>query len=171
MQHDARSRFGFRLVTLARHWRRVIDRELARSGLTDASWAPLIHLDEGGDDISQSELAERVGLDGSSLVRLIDLLEQRGLVERRVDPADRRARRILLTGPGRAEIAALRERLLRIETAMLAPLDDTALDRLAADFDRVASGIRAVETAGRAGEGEARHVATPDADGEPGGTA
>lgn len=133
---------GFRFVTLARLWCRRIEAELLQAGLTDASWMPLIHLDEGGDDISQSELAERVGLDGSSLVRLLDILEGRGLIERRVDPVDRRARRIVLSPAGRPGIAGLRVRLHRIEAEMLADLDDGTLVRMITDFDKIAARVQ-----------------------------
>lgn len=142
MQRTARARFGFRFVTLARIWRRRIEAELVQAGLTDASWTPLIHLDEGGDDISQSELAERVGLDGSSLVRLLDILEGRGLIERRVDPADRRARRIVLTGLGRAEVEAVRDRLARLEAALLVDFDEATLARMITDFDTIAARVQ-----------------------------
>lgn len=137
MTRSPRLRFGFRFVTLARQWRRRVDAELACAGLSDATWTPLIHLAEGGDDISQSTLAERVGLDGSSLVRLIDLLEARGLIERRVDPADRRARRIVLTAAGHAEVARIRSRLHAVEAEMLADLDDAALEQMLAAFARI----------------------------------
>lgn len=123
-QTSPRDKFGFLFVTLARRWRRVIDHELAKAGLTDATWTPLIHLKEGGDDISQTELALRVGLDGSSLVRLLDLLEGKGFIERRVDSNDRRARRILLTPAGEAEVARIRAQLYCVERALLGDLDD-----------------------------------------------
>lgn len=150
MSHAARHRFGFQFVTLARQWRRRIDGELAGAGLTDAIWTPLIHLAEGGDGISQTELAERVGLDGSSLVRLIDLLEGRGLIERRIDPADRRARHIHLTGAGRAEVGLLRSRLYRIEAGLLADLDDETLERMLAGFERIAARIATADVGEKA---------------------
>ena len=78
--HD---RFGFAFITLARQWHRVVDTRLAEAGLSDATWRPLVHLAEGGDGISQRDLAARISLDTSTLVRLLDLLEARGLVERR----------------------------------------------------------------------------------------
>jgi MarR family transcriptional regulator for hemolysin len=149
MQDTARSGFGFRLVTLARQWRHALDRELARAGLSDASWAPLIHLAAGGDNISQTELAERVGVDGSSLVRLIDLLEQRGLIARRIDPSDRRARRIVLSDAGRAEVAQIRQRVFDIEAQLLADLDEQDLARMLDSFSQIESRLRAVRSAPR----------------------
>lgn len=132
-----RGRFGFLFVTLARRWRRAIDHELAAAGLTDATWTPLIHLSEGGDDISQTELAMRVGLDASSLVRLLDLLEGRGLVERRVDPNDRRARRIVLTPAGKAEVTAILGKLHTVEADLLSDVDDADLATMLAGFARI----------------------------------
>lgn len=136
-----RDLFGFRFITLARAWRRRIDIELAREGLTDATWTPLIHLDSGGDGISQTELAERLGLDTSTLVRLIDLLAARGLIERRVFAQDRRTRLIFLTTEGQGEVARLRERLLAIEYQMLADLGDARLGDILQDFDKIAARI------------------------------
>jgi MarR family transcriptional regulator for hemolysin len=92
--------------------------------LTDASWAPLIHLGETGDGLNQTELAARVGIDGSSLVRLIDMLVERGLVERRMDPLDRRARRLFLSDAGRQAERHLRSVLVEAETELLADVDD-----------------------------------------------
>lgn len=39
-----RARLGFLMVTLVRQWRRQVEEQLAADGLTDATWAPLIHL-------------------------------------------------------------------------------------------------------------------------------
>ncbi|MCA0920486.1 MarR family winged helix-turn-helix transcriptional regulator [Pseudooceanicola nanhaiensis] len=138
----ARERIGFSFVTLARRWRRVIDHALAREGLTDASWSPLIHLAEGGDGISQSELAQRIGLDASSLVRLIDLLAERGFVERRVDPNDRRARLIMLTPEGEAEVARTRAHIHEIEALMLADLSEEDLEEMMAALDKISARVQ-----------------------------
>ena len=99
----SRDRLGFLMVTLTRQWRRFVEEQLAVSGLTDATWTPLLHLRAWGDGVTQKELAERVGLDGSSLVRLLDILEGKGWVERRADPADRRSKRIFLTEEGKVD--------------------------------------------------------------------
>src|SRR3546814_19738555 len=93
MFHDAslRSRFGIRFSLLARRWRQVLDAHLATAGLSDATWIPLVHLSETGGGITQKEFAALVGIDGSSLVRLLDLLCLTGLVARRASHSDRRA--------------------------------------------------------------------------------
>lgn len=142
-----RKRFGFVFITLARKWRQAIDHELAQAGLTDASWTPLIHLAEGGEGIQQSELAQRLGVESSSLVRVIDLLENRGLVERRIDPADRRARHLYLSPAGWAEVEALRQKLYPIEAHLLAGLSEAEIAAMMAGFDQIQAQINAPQPA------------------------
>jgi DNA-binding MarR family transcriptional regulator len=71
-----------------------------------------------------SELAEYLGLDKSSISGLIDRAEQRALVERRIDDADRRATRVRLTAAGR-ELARTAERdIVEGIAPLIAHLDD-----------------------------------------------
>jgi MarR family transcriptional regulator for hemolysin len=70
-------------------------------GLTEATWRPLVYLRRLGDGVRQKELATALSIEGPSLVRLLDSLERRGLIERREDENDRRARGIHLTRSGR----------------------------------------------------------------------
>jgi MarR family transcriptional regulator, transcriptional regulator for hemolysin len=67
-----------------------------------------------GRGVRQKELAAALGIEGPSLVRLLDDLERRGLIERREAEADRRARGIYLTAPGRE----LQKRVARISVAL-----------------------------------------------------
>lgn len=140
-QHTPRSSFGFRFVVLARQWRRVLDRQLAAVGLTDATWAPLVHLSTPGDGISQSELAARIGLDGSTLVRLLDILCERGLIERRISAQDRRTKHVFLTREGEAEVARIRSLLIAAEAELLAGIEDGEIDAALSVFDRIGARI------------------------------
>ncbi|EPP19331.1 MarR family winged helix-turn-helix transcriptional regulator [Vibrio fluvialis] len=124
----SRQKFGIQFSIAARLWRRHLDQRLAQAGIKDISWAPLLHLDEFGDGISQKDLAASVGMEGSTLVRLLDTLEQKGQVERQADSHDRRAKRIYLTDAGREQVSALRAELLQIETEMLADVSDEQID-------------------------------------------
>jgi MarR family transcriptional regulator for hemolysin len=137
----ARLRFGFRFVVLARQWRRALDERFTRAGLSDATWTTLIHLQELGDGATQKQLAAQVGIDASSLVRLLDILEGQGLIERRAGEADRRARHLFLTEAGHARVAELRAPLLEAEREMLAEFSDAELDGLLEAFDRIEAGI------------------------------
>lgn len=132
-----RHRFGRVLVGLARRWRRRLDEALARGGFPDASWVPLVHLADHGDGICQRDLAARVGLDGSSLVRLLDALAARGHVERRPKPGDRRMNLVHLTDAGRRAVDDLQVILRACEAEMTADLDEADLALALDVFDRI----------------------------------
>ncbi|MGP1614508.1 MAG: MarR family winged helix-turn-helix transcriptional regulator [Pollutimonas bauzanensis] len=141
---SSRERFGVQFVELARRWRRALDHSLAQTGLTDATWAPLLRLHELGDGVQQKELALRVGLRESSLVRLLDILEHSGLIERRADAADRRAKLIFVTDAGRASVAQIREVLARVETDILLGLKDQDIESMLHAFGRIGERIQAI---------------------------
>jgi len=72
---------------------------------------------------SQLALAQHLGVDRTVMTYLLDELEAAKLIERRPDPADRRARRIVATQLGTELLASLDDRLRAAEAYMLAPLD------------------------------------------------
>jgi DNA-binding MarR family transcriptional regulator len=74
----------------------------------------------------QLELAQHLGVDRTVMTYLLDDLEGAGLIERRPDPADRRARRIVATPAGRQQLADLDRRLREAERHVLAGLDSDA---------------------------------------------
>ena len=78
------------------------------------------------DPRSQLELANHLGVDRTVMTYLLDDLERAGLIERRPDPADRRARRIVATAAGRELGCGLTKRLRAAEDHVLAGLDDQA---------------------------------------------
>ena len=72
-----------------------------------------------GCPATQLELAAGLGLDRTVLTYLVDDLAAAGLVERQADPADRRARRVVITDAGRERLAEVEGRLAALETALL----------------------------------------------------
>lgn len=132
-----RSQFGIRFSLLARRWRRALDIRLAEAGLTDATWVPLVHLHQTGGGVTQKELAALVGIDGSSLVRLLDILCRQGLAERRVDERDSRARLVHLTAQGEKRVAEIRQELAKGEKEMLADLSDDDIATMLRSFDSI----------------------------------
>jgi MarR family transcriptional regulator for hemolysin len=141
---DPHQRIGIRLVGLARRWRQALDSRLSAVGLTDATWAPLMHLHELGSGISQSDLAAAVGLDGSSLVRLLDILVERALIERRPHAVDRRVKVVHLTPAGRRTVASIRKRLHAIESELLADVDAQDAQVVLRVFERIEVRIAAM---------------------------
>jgi MarR family transcriptional regulator for hemolysin len=95
-----RDGFGSLVARAARQWRRAVDRRLQPFGLTEATWLPLIYLSRVPAPMRQKDLAAALGLDGSSVVRLLDALETSGHIERREAGTDRRAKAITVTARG-----------------------------------------------------------------------
>jgi len=73
---------------------------------------------------NQAAIATELGLDRTVMTYLVDDLEKAGLVERRPDPADRRARRVLLTPSGDTALSAATERIRAVESRVLGALSD-----------------------------------------------
>jgi MarR family transcriptional regulator, transcriptional regulator for hemolysin len=92
--------FAFILNDVARMLRTYADHKAAQFGITRAQWVVLARLDRS-EGLKQSELAEILDLQPISLTRLLDKLCESGLIERRADPIDRRAKRLFLTPAAR----------------------------------------------------------------------
>ncbi|WP_243418071.1 MarR family winged helix-turn-helix transcriptional regulator [Actinomycetospora cinnamomea] len=95
---------------------------------------------EEGPPATQLALARALGVDRTVMTYLLDELERAGLVARRPDPADRRARHVLLTDTGRERLCALERRLRDAEDELLSPLDAGERDQLRALLQRLAVG-------------------------------
>ena len=121
------------MVLAGRLWRRLARHTAARHGMSEAASSPLVWIGRLGENVRQNALAEAVGIEGASLVRLVDELESLDLVVRQPDPSDRRANVLTLTETGRtvvcevnADLTALRREVF----AGLAPGDVEAALRV-----------------------------------------
>jgi DNA-binding MarR family transcriptional regulator len=102
-------------------------------GLTPMLFGVLVVLDER-PGVSQAELAEALGADPSTMVRMLDQLEKRRWVKREPSPVDRRSTLPVLTAAGRAildeALPLVIESDRRIASALTAPERETLLDLL-----------------------------------------
>ncbi len=89
-------RFGALMIDVTRLMRAEFNRRLQPLGLTQAQWRALAKLSRDGN-LRQNQLAEELEIKPMTVTRLVDRLEELELVERRTDPADRRAQRLHLT--------------------------------------------------------------------------
>jgi MarR family transcriptional regulator for hemolysin len=139
---NQRAEFARALISVGRIWRRIVDQALANSGLSQAMALPLLVLSRG-DHIRPGAIADELGLEGPSLVRIIDLLVAEKLVTRKEDATDRRAKILSLTGKGRQRaqeieqvvdglrkdfLKNIAEEQLRATVQMLATVERTLLD-------------------------------------------
>jgi MarR family transcriptional regulator for hemolysin len=116
--------FGALLGLTTRQWRRAVDQQLQPFGLTEATWRPLLQIARTPEALRQKELAAALSLDSSAVVRLLDSLQTAGLIERREDAADRRAKSILLTDTGKAMVARVEESARQVRDTALVGISD-----------------------------------------------
>ncbi len=139
---NSRERIGRLIHQVARNWRRAVNTHMAPLGLTDATWSPLLYLGRVGS-ARQGELADYMGLDRSSVVRLIDTLAAQGLVERQDDPDDRRAKRIVLTKAAAPVLAEAQAAAHAVRAVALDGLTPEDLTRAEAVLDAVLGNLQA----------------------------
>lgn len=99
---------GFLISDVSRLMRKRFDERARLVGATRAQWKTLVTLSRN-EGLNQGALADRLEVEPITLCRMIDRLEESGLVERRRDPADRRAWRIYLTDAAKPVLGQLRE--------------------------------------------------------------
>jgi DNA-binding MarR family transcriptional regulator len=96
---DGDSNFGWLTTDIARLMRTVFDRRVKALGITRPQWLAIVRLNRR-PGASQSELADMMEIEKAPAGKIVDRLEERGWVERRADPVDRRVNRIFLTESG-----------------------------------------------------------------------
>jgi DNA-binding MarR family transcriptional regulator len=134
---DVESDLGWALGTVSRSYLRI-----AAEAVADLPGGPrgyqVLSSAARGDAGTQLAMAQRLGVDRTVMTYLLDDLENAGLVERRPDPADRRARRVVLTEAGRTRLCDVERRLRKVEDRVLGTLDPAERDTLRTLLQRVA---------------------------------
>ena len=97
----------FEIGETAHALRKAFDRRAVGLGVTRAQWKVLFRLDRK-PGFRQIELADMLDIEPITLSRIVDKLEESGLVERRPDPSDRRAWRLHVTAKAQPLIAKLK---------------------------------------------------------------
>lgn len=90
--------------------------------------------------ITQQALAARLDIATMSVCRQVDALEERGMLERRSDPSDRRVRRLFITEKTEPVLKVILTRIDEISDAFLSPLSPSERDTLLNLLDRVIAG-------------------------------
>jgi MarR family transcriptional regulator for hemolysin len=130
--------FGFLATDISRLIRADLDRRIGKTGigLTAGEGRTLIHAARAGS-VRQNVLAERMGVEAMTLSSFLDRLEGRGLVTRRPDPADRRAKLIEITEAADAVISDIQSISASIRQGAARGIDP-------AEWERFLSVLKAV---------------------------
>src|SRR3989440_5609979 len=129
---------GFLLARLGSAAKARALEEFDQAGFAAYHYGVLALLGEGERE-TQATIADALGVDRSQLVGLLDSLEERGLIERRRDPHDRRRHVVSLTAAGRRQLGKFRSLIKRLDEDILAPLDPESRETLHLLLLRIAS--------------------------------
>ncbi|BBR58778.1 MULTISPECIES: MarR family winged helix-turn-helix transcriptional regulator [unclassified Klebsiella] len=115
--------FSHLLYLTAHHWRLAVDRRLKALGMSQASWVAVASIARNERPLSQTELAQELGVETATVVPLINRLVAQRLVERVLTEQDKRKRLLIATEQGlalyhqvKAVADALREEILTVLT-------------------------------------------------------
>ncbi|MCL6682304.1 MarR family winged helix-turn-helix transcriptional regulator [Sphingomonas alba] len=132
----------FEIAETAHALRRAFDRRAATLGVTRAQWKVLFRVDRQ-PGLRQVELADILDVEPITLCRIVDRLEEAGLVERQRDPADRRAWRLEVTGQAAPLIAKLRALADDLMAEAFAGLSEPELELMRTKLTKIRNNLTA----------------------------
>ena len=132
---------AFSINDVARLLRTYADYKAAQFGMSRAKWAVLARLDRF-EGLKQTELADMLDLQPISLTRLLDGLCDNGMIERRPDPSDRRAKRLFLTAAARPLLNRLSDLGEEVMGMALAGVDRVEAKALLAQLSIIKDNLR-----------------------------
>lgn len=125
--NDLQLRFSTALHTTARAWRQAVDARLKDLGISQAGWMTIAMVAKADAALSQRQLADLLGVEGPTIVAMVDRLVTAGLVLRAPSPLDRRVKLIRLTDAGQALYGKVKERADLFRSNLLAEVDPAVL--------------------------------------------
>jgi MarR family transcriptional regulator for hemolysin len=124
---DLQERFSGALHNTSRAWRQALDRRLKFLGLSQASWMTIAVAAKARSPLSQSELADRLAVEGATMVSMVDRLVKAGLAIREPSTTDRRVKRVVLTPAGNRLYGQVRDEAAAFRKDLLATMDPKKL--------------------------------------------
>jgi MarR family transcriptional regulator for hemolysin len=120
-------RFSTALHSTARGWRLLVDRRLKDLGMSQASWLTVAVAAKSKVPLAQIELANRVGVEGATMVAMLDRLANAGLIARVPSTTDRRVKLVHLTAEGMKVYDKVRTEANAVRMQLLSGLDPKLL--------------------------------------------
>ena len=135
--------FSHLLYLTAHHWRLAVNRRLKDLGMSQATWVAVASIARNEQPLSQSELAQELGVESATVVPLINRLVEAGLVERVLTERDKRKRLLVATPKGlelyhqvKAVADELREEILTVITPEEQEITQRVLTRLLHEVEK-----------------------------------
>ena len=115
------------MVVSGRRWRKLANERIKAAGQTMARWETLFLVAFSGQELTQGDLARLIGIEGPTLVRMLDLLAKEGLIARRQSATDGRMTVNTITPAGRAVIDQVMGITNRMRAELLQDIDPAEL--------------------------------------------
>ena len=143
MASDRFRQLGFLFKDVSRRYTRRFEERAQRLALTLPQCRALIHL-QSNEGVSQKRLAELADVDPMTLVRILDRMEADGWVQRRFDPADRRAHTLWLTAEAALVLEQIWQLIIETRAEMLQGLSSEERTVLVTLLERVHANLTAL---------------------------
>lgn len=156
LHHIEQDTIGFLITDLSRLIRAEFDRHVTEAGLavTAGEARTLVHAARAGE-VRQAVLAERMGVEAMTLSGYLDRLEARGLIERRPDPTDRRAKLVCLTEASEEMLQQIKAVAAGVRAEASQNIDDGDWENFLAMLKRVRANLEISRTSVARKEGRA----------------
>ncbi|SDP80487.1 transcriptional regulator, MarR family [Ralstonia sp. 25mfcol4.1] len=144
-------RFAFtgQLMLSGRQWRQISQAAVTAHGISAAAAAPLLFIRRLGGGVRQVTLADYVGVEGATLVRLVDQLCAADLVRREVDPSDRRANVLSLTDAGERMAERIEAELKQLRAKVFADVSEADMAAALRVLDALSRAAAAASASGK----------------------
>jgi len=139
----------FEIAETAHALRRAFDRRAATLGVTRAQWKVLFRLSRT-PGLRQVELADILDVEPITLSRIVDRLQEAGLVERVADPADRRAWRLQVTDEAQPLIVKLRQLAELLVAEAFDGLGTDEINAMRSSLERIRDNLTAAQDLAKA---------------------
>ncbi len=126
MSKSLNEQFSESMFLTTHAWRNELDRRLRPLGFSHSRWLLLLHLSRN-DGCTHRELAQHMGIEAATLVRLVDHMERKGLLKRCGSETDRRVKHLHLSDAGMAVVGNIRSYAADLRKEMLAGLSPSEI--------------------------------------------
>jgi MarR family transcriptional regulator for hemolysin len=142
---DIDERFSNALHTTARIWRQVLDNRMKDLGISQSGWMAIALIAKADRPQSQIELANALGIEGPSMVSMLDRLSKIGLITREPSPTDRRVKLVMLTDAGAMLYSKVKSKATVFRKELLRDIDPAQLRAATGLLEQLQSMLEAAE--------------------------